>query len=109
MAGNRAGFEQVIGSLVLPQARPQRRLYRADERHGLNWAFLEGHVAQLVYQAECVPPQPRIGAMRGQYEEREIRPRRLVAHPAEEGGGVGAHKGLLGDHGRTGATLQLPL
>jgi hypothetical protein len=82
---------------------------RADERHGLNWAFLEGYVAQLVDQAECVPPHLRIVATRGQYDEREIRPRRLIAYTAEEGDGVGAEKGFLGDHGRTGATLKLPL
>ena len=102
-------FPQIFGGLVLPQACPQRRLYRADERHGLDRPFLEGHVAQLVDQAERVPPQPRIVATRGQDDEREIRPRRLVAYPVEERGGVGAEKGFLGDHGRTGAALQLPL
>jgi len=51
---------------------------------------------------------PRIAAARGQDDEREIRPRRLVADPVGEGDGFGAKKGFLGNHGRTGAALQFP-
>src|SRR5262249_3158443 len=99
---------KVFGGLVLSSTGSQRRLDRADERHGLYRAFLERDVAQLVDEAERIPVPPPFISTRGQEDKQKIRPGRLVAYPVKQGIEISSKECFLGDHGGAGAALQLP-
>ncbi|HJY51438.1 MAG TPA: hypothetical protein VJ349_22800 [Stellaceae bacterium] len=103
--GGLLSLNQISGCFVLPAARPQRRIGRADKGHRLDGTLLERHVAQHFQQTLDMLVPSRVIAAGRQDNKREIRPGRLVAYPIKKRGRIGSEKSFFGNDPRAGSGL----
>ena len=96
-----------VAHLVLALARAQRRAHRGDDSVGHAHRPLEqGHVAERLHRRRGARAES--GAAAREHDERQVRPRRLLAQVARRGATMRWRgERLLGHHDRAGAGLEL--
>ena len=98
---------EVAPGLVLALAHPQAGARQADQRRRVERALQQQHVAQQLGQVQRGPLPPGRAGPPGHDDDRQVRPRRLLRHPARQAGRTGRVQGLFGQAGRRRAAFEL--